>query len=305
MISRRQFLRFMGGGFIASAALSTYAFAIEPLYRLRLTTYRITPPNWSTDLNLRVAVIADIHACKPWMTLERIEEIVAQTNDLKPDVTLLLGDYSSGMTLVTDHVHSADWGPALGKLEASLGVYSILGNHDWWEDKTAQQAGHGPTFGQLALQREGIPVLENDAVRLIKDDRAFWVAGLGDQLALRPHRRYGRRNWQGMDDLDGTLAKITDTAPVLLMAHEPDIFPRIPHRVSLTLSGHTHGGQIRLFGYSPVVPSRYKNRYAYGHVVENGRHLIVSGGLGCSIAPVRLGSPPEIVLLELGNGPAA
>ena len=305
MISRRQFLKVMGGGFIASAALSTYAFAIEPLFRLRLTTYKITPPNWNTGLNLRVAVVADIHACKPWMTLERIEEIVAQTNDLKPDVTLLLGDYSSGMNLVTDYVHSRDWGPALGKLEATLGVYSILGNHDWWEDKTAQQTGHGPTFGQLALQREGIPVLENDAVRLIKDDAAFWIAGLGDQLALLPHRRYGRRNWLGMDDLDGTLAKITDTAPVLLMAHEPDIFPRIPDRVSLTLSGHTHGGQIRLFGYSPVVPSRYKNRYAYGHVVEDGRHLIVSGGLGCSIAPVRLGSPPEIVLLELGNSPAA
>ncbi len=305
MISRRQFLKVMGGGFIASAALSTYAFAIEPLYRLRLTTYKITPPNWNTGLNLRVAVIADIHACKPWMTLERIEEIVAQTNDLRPDVTLLLGDYSSGMNLVTDYVHSRDWGPALGKLEAALGVYSILGNHDWWEDKTAQQTGHGPTFGQLALQREGIPVLENDAVRLIKGDAAFWIAGLGDQLALLPHSRYGRRNWQGMDDLDGTLAKITDTAPVLLMAHEPDIFPRVPDRVSLTLSGHTHGGQVRLFGYSPVVPSRYKNRYAYGHVVEDGRHLIVSGGLGCSIAPVRLGSPPEIVLLELGSSPAA
>jgi hypothetical protein len=88
------------------------------------------------------------------------------------------------------------------------------------------------------------------------------------------------------------------------MAHEPDIFPSIPDRVSVIMSGHTHGRQVRLFGYSPVVPSRYKNRYAYGHVVENGRHLIVSGGLGCSIAPIRFGSPPEIVLLELGENAA-
>jgi predicted MPP superfamily phosphohydrolase len=139
----------------------------------------------------------------------------------------------------------------------------------------------------------------------LKDDKAFWIAGLGDQLALLPHVKYGRRSWQGVDDLDGTLAKIADAAPVLLMAHEPDIFPSIPDRISVTMSGHTHGGQVRLFGYSPVVPSRYKNRYAYGHVVENGRHLIVSGGLGCSIVPIRFGSPPEIVMLEPGESAAA
>jgi predicted MPP superfamily phosphohydrolase len=88
------------------------------------------------------------------------------------------------------------------------------------------------------------------------------------------------------------------------MAHEPDVFPRVPPRVSLTLSGHTHGGQVRMFGWSPVVPSEFGNRYAYGHVVEGGRHLIVSGGLGtvsAGLAPVRLGVPPEIVVVELGG----
>jgi predicted MPP superfamily phosphohydrolase len=84
------------------------------------------------------------------------------------------------------------------------------------------------------------------------------------------------------------------------MAHEPDIFPKVPDRVALTLSGHTHGGQVRLFGWSPIVPSEFGNRYAYGHVIEDGRHLIVSGGLGCSILPVRFGVPPEIVIVELG-----
>jgi predicted MPP superfamily phosphohydrolase len=74
----------------------------------------------------------------------------------------------------------------------------------------------------------------------------------------------------------------------------------VPSRVALTLCGHTHGGQVRLFGYSPVVPSRFGNRYAYGHVVEKNRNLIVSAGLGCSILPVRFGSPPEIVVVDLG-----
>ena len=103
-----------------------------------------------------------------------------------------------------------------------------------------------------------------------------------------------------MDDLPGTLAQIAeDGTPVILMAHEPDIFPEVPERVALTLSGHTHGGQVRLFGWSPIVPSRYGNRYAYGHVREGARDLVVSGGIGCSILPVRFGVVPEITVIEL------
>jgi uncharacterized protein len=83
------------------------------------------------------------------------------------------------------------------------------------------------------------------------------------------------------------------------MAHEPDIFPRVPDRVALTVSGHTHGGQVRIFGYAPIVPSSFGNRYVYGHVVEDDRNLIVSAGLGCSGVPVRFGAPPEIVMIEL------
>ena len=79
----------------------------------------------------------------------------------------------------------------------------------------------------------------------------------------------------------------------------PTSSPQVPERVSLTLSGHTHGGQVRLFGYSPRVPSRFGNRFAYGHIVEDNRHLIVSGGLGCSILPVRIGVPPEIVMVDV------
>src|SRR5439155_1028665 len=81
---------------------------------------------------------------------------------------------------------------------------------------------------------------------------------------------------RGVDDLTGALAKVTDDAPAILLAHEPDIFPEVPDRVALTLSDHTHGGQVRLFEWSPVVPSKYGNRYAYGHVNEGGRDLIVS-----------------------------
>ena len=96
-----------------------------------------------------------------------------------------------------------------------------------------------------------------------------------------------------------TLAHISTDDPVLLLVHEPDIFPRVPARVALTLAGHTHGGQIRLPLIWPAfVPSKYGARFAYGHMVEDDRHMIVSGGLGTSIIPARLGVPPEIVHVD-------
>ena len=308
MISRRRFMQGLAAALATGTALGGYAFGIEP-FRLVVTRYRITPQNWPAGLRLNIAVLADIHACRPWMSPERIRSVVAQTNALEPDLTVLLGDYVAGHRFVRDWVQAQEWGPALGALRAPLGVHAVLGNHDWWEDLEAQRRGAGPTFSEVALRNAGIAVYENDGVRLEKDGEAFWLLGLGDQIALRPRFSQTRR-WAGVHDLPATLARITDDAPAILLAHEPDIFPRVPARVALTLSGHTHGGQVRLLGYSPVVPSRFRNRYAYGHIEERDsagapRSLIVSGGLGCSIMPVRLGMPPEIVLVELGAANAA
>jgi predicted MPP superfamily phosphohydrolase len=234
------------------------------------------------------------------MPVERIRAIAERTNELKPDIIVLLGDFAASHRFKTRAVAPEEWAEALSVLKAPLGVHAILGNHDWWDDRAAQRAGAGPVAGGRALERFGIPVYENDAVRLDKAGHGFWLAGLGSQLAFaRALRRRQRRGRRGNDDLPGTLAKITDDAPVILLAHEPDIFPKVPQRVSLTLSGHTHGGQVRLFGHSPRVPSRFGNRFAYGHIVEEDRHLVVSGGLGCSILPVRIGVPPEVVMVDV------
>ncbi len=306
MINRRRFLAGFAALALSGFASAGYAVGIEP-FRLRVQRYRIRPTGWPRGLRLRIAALADLHACRPWMSPERIRYIVEQTNDLDPDLIVLLGDYVASHRFVGEQVHSREWSEALSTLSAPLGVHAILGNHDWWEDRTAQRVGHGPIFGQVALERVGIRVYENDAVRLVKDGRGFWLAGLGDQLALLPGRRWGRRSWRGVDDIPSTMAKITDNGPVIMMAHEPDILPKLPDRVCLTLAGHTHGGQVRLFGYSPIVPSRHHNRFAYGHVVEQSasltgrpKHMIVSGGLGFSIMPVRFGVPPEIVVVDIG-----
>lgn len=301
MISRRSLLKGSLACLFAGAGVVGYAFGIEPHVRLKVARYRLTPTGWPSGLRLRMAALADLHACEPWVGVRRIREIVEATNRLSADVILLLGDYVAGHRWVSDWVHSDVWGPELGRLKAPLGVHAVLGNHDWWEDRTAQRNGHGPTFARRALDAAGIRVYENDVLRLQKEQHGFWLAGLGDQLALLPGARWGRRRFAGVDDLPGTLAKVTDDAPVILLAHEPDVFPRVPERVSITLCGHTHGGQVRLWGYSPVVPSRFGNRYAYGHIVENERSLIVSGGLGCAILPVRIGVPPEVVLVDVGT----
>ncbi len=302
MITRRQFFQGFGGAVAGGFGCGGYAVA-EP-WGTGLTRYKVSPPGWPAALSLKLAVIADLHACDPWMSLERIRSIVEHTNALEPDCVLLLGDYVSGhsMARYSDPIPHRAWASALGRLSAPHGVHAVLGNHDWWDDHAVQQRGHGTPRAGLALQDAGIAVYENTCVRFCKNDAAYWIAGLGDQWAFRT--RAGARHWRdtghfGTDDLAGMLAKIDDDAPVILMAHEPDIFAEMPDRVTLTVSGHTHGGQVRVLGYAPIVPSLYGARYVYGHIVEEGRNLIVSGGLGCSGVPVRFGSPPEIVLIEL------
>ena len=303
MFSRRQFLRSLGG--FSAVGASTAAYGVgEPVLQLRLTQYALSPRQWPADFPLRIAVIADIHACDPWMSLDRIGTIVERTNALNADIIVMLGDYVAGHHHVTRFIPAGEWASVLAGLKAPLGVHAILGNHDYWEDKAVQRAGQGTTVARRALEAVGIPVYENDVQRLTKDSRSFWLAGLGDQLAYLPARRFRQVTRIGVDDLGATLAKVTDSAPVILLAHEPIVALRVPSRVALQLSGHTHGGQVRLLGWSPALRAKRDARLAYGHV-RLKCDVVVSGGLGCSIMPFRLGVPPEIVLVSLGGaGPA-
>lgn len=290
-LTRRGLLK-AGLGVTGAASLmlpGTAAFAaMEAANGLAITDYRLTPPGWPAGQRLTIAVVADLHAGGPNMGLERISQVVDAANALGCDLTVLLGDFFATHKFITEHVAHPAWARELSRLRAPLGVHAILGNHDWWHDINGARA---------ALADVRIPVMENDAVLLGAPGRRFWLAGLGDQLAYR----LGHRKFRGVDDLSGTLGKITTADPVILLAHEPDIFPEVPARVALTLAGHTHGGQIRLPLVEPFwAPSSYGARFAYGHVVEQGRHMIVSGGLGTSIVPMRLGMPPEIVRVTLG-----
>jgi predicted MPP superfamily phosphohydrolase len=134
---------------------------------------------------------------------------------------------------------------------------------------------------------EGITVLVDANLRLIHKGQPFWLMGLDDL-------------WTRGNHLESTLASIHDNEPIIALTHNPDIFPDIPQRVTLTLAGHTHGGQISLpFIGRPVVPSKFRQRFAYGLVEERNRKLFVTGGVGTSIVPVRFGVKPEIAILTL------
>jgi uncharacterized protein len=287
-ISRRGFiLRGLGAAAISGVSTAVYAGAVEP-ERLVTTSYRLTPPGW-TGGRISLAAIADLHAGGPNMTVAHISRVVDETNALRPDVIVLLGDYIATHRFVTEHVPNDVWAAELARLRAPLGVWAILGNHDWWNNVRAIRG---------ALVKAGIPCLENRAMLLGDGTTRFWIAGLGDQIA----HWLGPGSFRGEDDLAGTLAQVTTDDPVILLAHEPDIFVGVPPRVSLTLAGHTHGGQVRIPLLWPhLVPSRFGARFAYGHIVERDRHMIVSGGLGTSFAPVRFGVPPEIVHVEIGG----
>jgi predicted MPP superfamily phosphohydrolase len=299
-LSRRQLLGLAGATPVALSGTVAYARYVEPGGGVQIARHRPKPASWPSGRRLTIAALADLHCGSVHMPLARIEEIVAATMALRPDIIVLLGDYICRREKNVHGVEPAQWAERLARLSAPLGVHAILGNHEYWDDPVIRRTRQGMPFAARALEAAGIPVLANRALRTAGPTGAFWLAGIDSQIAfwIGPSRFIGR------DDLPGTLAQVNDDAPVILLAHEPDIFVDVPARVALTLSGHTHGGQVNLLGWSPYVPSNFGDRFRHGHIIEDGRHLIVSAGLGTSGPPLRFGVPPEILLIEMGtDGP--
>lgn len=301
-MNRRTILKALAGAFLGAFGLGGYAFAVEPGWRFVTTRYRVRPKGWPAGARLKIAAIADVHASEPQMGLKRIADVVRAANAAEPDLIVLLGDYGVGQRIYARPVAHGELAQVLSGLKAPLGVFGILGNHDYWGDSLRNWPYWRDKVNDLAepyrrlLRESGVTLLENDVRRIAFGAHAFWLIGTGSLIALP----LGHARFESFADIDGQLPKLTDDAPAILLAHEPDLFPRVPERISLTLSGHTHGGQFRIFGYSPITPSKFGNRYAYGHVVEGSRNLIVSAGLGTSIMPMRFGVPPELVIVEVG-----
>ena len=193
---------------------------------------------------------------------------------LDADLNLLLGDY-----LDSTRAGRRARARARRSRASSRGCrarLAVLGNHDW--------RAAGPAMG-WALRDAGVRVLENEAV-------------------ARARRALGRRAWRARAtasrDLGPRWRGVPEDAAVLLAVHDPDVFPDVPPRVALTVSGHLHGGQVNVpLLRRAVLPTRFGERYLAGHVVERGRHLYVSAGLGTAGLPLRLRRPPEVPVLRL------
>lgn len=264
--------------FVLGLALFVWGFVIEPA-SLHDHGYEIDVPGWPTDCDeVRVAVLADLHVGSPGNGMDKLERIIDRTQEIAPDLVLLAGDYVIHGVVGGTFTDPERIAATLGRLSAPMGVWAVLGNHDLWLG--------GPRV-QAALEAASISVLEDAAVEIEAGSCRFWLAGISDFA-------------EGKHDLRAALAQVPDGAPVLAFTHNPDVFPDVPPRVNLTIAGHTHGGQVYvpLVG-RPIVPSEFGERFAIGHVVEEGRHLFVSPGLGTSILPVRFLVPPEIPVLSL------
>lgn len=258
--------------------LAFYAFWLEPS-SIRLSRYDV-PGTPAPLKGLDVAVIADLHAGSTFIDENKIDRVVTLTNAARPDLILLTGDYvmSVRRALGGRHIPIPVIARHLKPLRAPLGVYAVIGNHDRWEDAGSVVQ---------AFSAVGITVLENRNVTISTPRGQLHLAGIGD-LYTKSH------------DPKAALAGIDADAPVLCFTHTPDLFPELPPACALTVTGHTHGGQVRLpFVGRPVVPSGYGQRYASGHIREGGKALFVSTGIGTSMLPVRFGVPPEVSFLHL------
>lgn len=260
--------------------------------RARIQHHHVKSPRWAGPA-LSVAVLSDMHVCRPWVTLGSLARIVEKTNALGADLILLGGDFipSRQMPGLREEVPAI--ARTLARLAAPLGVHAVLGNHDWWDCSTARATDFTENAIGPALVDAGISLLTNQSKALSHGDSDFWLVGMDSQWALRSLRA------PGFHDPEAAFAEVPSDAPAILLAHEPDYFSEGDHRAFLQISGHTHGGQMNLGGWRPLTPSHYGGRYAWGHVHEEGRHLVVSGGIGYSGLPLRVFQPPEITLVTV------
>ena len=273
---RRQFLRFAKTAvFAAPVAITGYGVFIERR-NVRVREVDIAIPGLAKDLDgLRIAQITDLH-CGPFLSPADVADIVARTNDLRPNITVVTGD------LVTRTGDPLDGCIAeLAKLRADAGVYGCMGNHEIYaeceEYVKTQAARLGMRF--LRGERESMPF----------GSARINLAGVDYQRMHKPYL-------VGAESLmaaDGSLN--------LLLSHNPDAFHVAKMQGwDLMLAGHTHGGQITVeYLKQHLNLARFYTKYVSGLYRENGRALYVSRGLGTVGAPIRLGAAPELTLVRL------
>jgi predicted MPP superfamily phosphohydrolase len=262
---------------VVAAALGT-AIALYQRPRLRARDVFIADLPAAFD-GYRIAQISDLH-CGPFASAGRVAGWVAAVNRLKADLIVATGDFIANGSAFVPVV--AD---ALGKLAARDGVFASMGNHDYFTDGDALAR---------ALDRAGLTVLRNDGVEVRRDGAVLYLAGVDD-------------TWTRRHDMGRALADRPPGAPVVLLAHDPALFPEAVRRgVDLTLSGHTHGGQLGVPLLSRKLNlARIMTPFSSGLYRSGASTLYVNRGLGTTGPPVRVGVPPEIAIVTLRGAPSS
>jgi hypothetical protein len=265
-------------GALLAAGVFAYALLIEPR-RLRVRHVELRLPRWPRAYDgFRLALVSDLHAGHPPVDADYVERVAQLVDREGPDLVALLGDYVDDEATFASGENPNDVAAALARIRAPLGRFAVLGNHDWRS---------GGEIVRGALASAGIVVLENQARQLRSARVPLWIAGLADATERTP-------------DVAGTFRDVPEDAALIVLSHDPDLFPSIPERAALTVSGHTHGGQVDVpVLRRRVIPSLFGDRYSHGHVEEGGRHLYVTRGVGTSGWPIRFRSRPEVVVLTL------
>lgn len=244
-----------------------------------IRTASLSVKNWpAEEPPLKILLISDIHVAGPDMPPERVRHIVAELNNLKPDLVLIAGDLVSQKGVAT-HIYNAEEIIApLSGLKSRLGTVVALGNHDHWFKSAPLEA---------ELKRYNIAVVKNDAI-----ERGPLVLGVIDDIHI------------GLHDIPATFAAMDrlPSKPRIVLAHSPDVVPEMPSAVAAVFAGHTHCGQVvfPLFGALTYV-SDYGDRFACGAIDDNGQRVFVTAGLGTSVLPLRYGAMPDAWLVTLAK----
>lgn len=274
-LNRREFLKITGLAVGGSLVTATSSFALNDESQDPVVD-RVPIPieNLHPDLEgFTLLQMTDLHLY-PLTQPSLIKKSVAIANSLNADLVVLTGDY------VWQDLEAIDeLAPILAGLDAKYGVFSTLGNHDYWLDAEVITE---------TMEAEGLPVLVNRGLSIHHRKGSFYLAGLDD-------------GWSGKPDLDATLEGLIAGDPVVLLCHEPDLADRyaLDGRISLQLSGHTHGGQIRLPGLGALILPYLGRKYDIGLYKVGEMLLYTNRGIGVISEPVRYNCPPEITQFVL------
>ncbi len=274
-MDRRIFLKAVAAAALPCAAASA-SYGLFEAGWVEVVRQRFALPRLPKAFDgMTVAFLADIHH-GPFTNLDYVAGVVRTTLSLRPDLILLGGDYS-----LKDGKYIRPCFEVLAGLTAPLGVFGVLGNHDYW---------HGLEETREGFKSAKIGELTNRGVWVERGTDRFRLAGVDDL-------------WMGKVDVTGALGDAKPDDACLLVSHNPDVAEKLRDpRVGLMLSGHTHGGQVVFPGGAPFVPSHYGQKYLHGMVQAPVTTVYVSRGLGCTSIPVRFASRPELTLVTLQAG---